>query len=610
MNLAILLGKSNKQEKSASSNIAMLLKGAPYGNDNASKDHVTQTDSKEFKQWFKDSQVVNKDGSPRIVYHGTAQDFNTFSTTAMQDAHNSANEGGIFFATTPEMASEFASLAAKPESSGGGDFDLFAPEPGDADYVEHGNGANVMPVYLSMQNPLKLEASDVMRERHDMLTNDPSKMRAVIAQAKKDGYDGLIIKKYPEDLNGKLFVEKQYVVFDASQIKSAVGNNGKFSTKNSDITKADVNSLDRVAHQASTSPLNLIAPPSAGQAKAGNYKKGHITINGIKIAIENPAGSKRQPQYPTLTAHYGYVKGTIGADGGQIDIFVKPSTPTNWKGNVYVIDQLFENGEFDENKVMFGYDSEQEAKRAYLSNYTSDWNGFGGITEITQDQFKSSLKQDATNGLNKGAPYGNDNASKDHVAQSESKEGYTQAQRESLKQLKSETARLQKSGRIPIGVRSDVNLNGSKVPVEHVKEYLQMTSQGYPLDKSINGIVLKYGEEFKSPDEPPKIALMTPKACYENSAKMSVAMGGKLGYAEGYVYPKGLIPLQHAWNYDLKTGEVIDHTLGWSPKASYYGVKIPATELLKQLTDSRVYGALEDNNTFRPSKLALRMIKS
>lgn len=172
-----------------------------------------------------------------------------------------------------------------------------------------------------------------------------------------------------------------------------------FSYDDNNVKKSS--NLDNEAHRAATSSLNLRAQPTDKQAKAGNYKKGHVVINGIRIAIENPAGSKRKPEWPNLTAHYGYVKGTIGTDGGQIDIFLRPGTPTDWKGNVFVIDQLFENGEFDENKVMFGWDNERDAKRAYLSNYSLDWKGFGNITEITQEQFKQSLRQNATNNMNK-----------------------------------------------------------------------------------------------------------------------------------------------------------------------------------------------------------------
>ena len=68
------------------------------------------------------------------------------------------------------------------------------------------------------------------------------------------------------------------------------------------------------AHEAATSQRNDLAAPTEAQIEAGNYKKGHVRINGLDISIENPAGSKRRPEWPALQNHYGYIKGTIGKD--------------------------------------------------------------------------------------------------------------------------------------------------------------------------------------------------------------------------------------------------------------------------------------------------------
>ncbi len=47
-----------------------------------------------------------------------------------------------------------------------------------------------------------------------------------------------------------------------------------------------------------------------------------------------------------------------------------------------------DGGRFDEAKVMLGFIDEARAKAAYLSNYSSGWKGFGGITAMTIDDFK------------------------------------------------------------------------------------------------------------------------------------------------------------------------------------------------------------------------------
>lgn len=134
--------------------------------------------------------------------------------------------------------------------------------------------------------------------------------------------------------------------------------------------------------------------PTEKQKEVGNYKKGHISIRGFEITIEQPKGSYRKGTDPdgiewkTLMHNdYGYFTKTLGKDGDAIDVFIGPNPE---KGKIFPIDQFF-NGEFDETKVMFGFDSKEEAKKAYLSNYEKDWKGFKYITEVDLDTFKRWL---------------------------------------------------------------------------------------------------------------------------------------------------------------------------------------------------------------------------
>ena len=39
---------------------------------------IAQTETKQFKKWFGKSKVVNEDGSPLVVYHGTDSSFTSF----------------------------------------------------------------------------------------------------------------------------------------------------------------------------------------------------------------------------------------------------------------------------------------------------------------------------------------------------------------------------------------------------------------------------------------------------------------------------------------------------------------------------------------------------
>ena len=136
--------------------------------------------------------------------------------------------------------------------------------------------------------------------------------------------------------------------------------------------------------------------PTEAQKSAGNYKKGHINIGGYDITIENPKGSERsgvdangQPWSVTMNNSYGYIRGTEGVDGDHIDVFLSDN-PAD--GKVYVIDQINEDGSFDEHKVMYGFLSAETACAAYLANYSSGWKGLGTITEVSKDEFKKWIK--------------------------------------------------------------------------------------------------------------------------------------------------------------------------------------------------------------------------
>lgn len=140
--------------------------------------------------------------------------------------------------------------------------------------------------------------------------------------------------------------------------------------------------------------------PTPAQAEAGNYRKGKVTIHGLTIAIENAQGSTRRgvdedgnAWESTLAHHYGDIKGTIGADGDSVDVFIGDSPESE---TAYVVDQLNDSGNFDEHKVMLGFDSEADAKAGYLANYEPGWRGFGGITPVPVSGLKTWLKRGNT----------------------------------------------------------------------------------------------------------------------------------------------------------------------------------------------------------------------
>ena len=154
---------------------------------------------------------------------------------------------------------------------------------------------------------------------------------------------------------------------------------------------------EKVVSAIKSAEAEVDTNPTEGQKKAGNYKMGHVTVDGYDITIENPKGSVRRGTDPSGKAWeqemhntYGYIRGTEGVDGDHIDVFLSDDPTT---GGVYVVDQVDpQSGEFDEHKVMYGFGSRLQAEEAYLSNYEKGWKGLGEITYVSKEEFKKWIE--------------------------------------------------------------------------------------------------------------------------------------------------------------------------------------------------------------------------
>ena len=154
------------------------------------------THSQQFKRWFGDwekkpysaSKVVDADGKPLVVYHGTDADFTVFKS----------KDGNYWFSASEDYAEAMA---------------------------EERGGNRVMQTYLNMRKPYyaKLKPSQF---------SDPNFEAAIIREAKSKGYDGVILEN---DTSNDLEKDTFYVVFAPTQIKSATDNIGTFDGSNPDI---------------------------------------------------------------------------------------------------------------------------------------------------------------------------------------------------------------------------------------------------------------------------------------------------------------------------------------------------------------------------------------
>lgn len=170
-----------------------VLRGVPrYHRVELEKQPASEAEA--FAAWFGDSKVVDQDGKPLPVYHGTtsAKDFARFRTPA-------------YFTSMPDAAQVFGEDAALQDVEYEGGRETVV-------------GSRVLPVYLSIENPLELTRFDDFAE---WTGRDRTK-------AERQGYDG--VKIVMPDSG-----EQLWMAFRPGQIKSAIGNNGDFDPKNPDI---------------------------------------------------------------------------------------------------------------------------------------------------------------------------------------------------------------------------------------------------------------------------------------------------------------------------------------------------------------------------------------
>jgi len=140
--------------------------------------------------------------------------------------------------------------------------------------------------------------------------------------------------------------------------------------------------------------LKIAKELSEKQKESGNYKKQHRMFEGLDISIENPKGSIRsgvdkdgKEWSCELYHHYGYIKGTKGNDKDHIDVFINVGAKKNLP--VFVVNQVdVKSKKFDEHKVMLGFNTAEEAEKAYLANYEKGWKGLDSIVQLSMDDFK------------------------------------------------------------------------------------------------------------------------------------------------------------------------------------------------------------------------------
>lgn len=176
--------------------------------------HVSDAGVKNFWRWFGNSKLVDKQGRPLIIFHGTKADVKVFS---LEHASPRTDHGwfgrGFYFTGSPDLAGAYATR--NPDGS-------VSQAP-----------ANVMLVYVRAEKPFYIDLSNMSYEDGSTFTRKyggPDGWRAWLSS---HGYDAVIGTRDP-NIAGKGAEHWEIVVFDPTQIKS-VFNTGEFNRNNDAI---------------------------------------------------------------------------------------------------------------------------------------------------------------------------------------------------------------------------------------------------------------------------------------------------------------------------------------------------------------------------------------
>lgn len=175
---------------------------------------------------------------------------------------------------------------------------------------------------------------------------------------------------------------------------------GSYAIESLDMFTAPPDAPEGVGQEAGEADIEAArqgtdTDPTEAQKESGEYAKGEVDIHGLTVAIENPKGSERSGESQdgdkwsvSMANDYGYIKGTKGADGDEVDAFIGPDRDSD---RVFVINQVDQEGELDEHKVMLGFATKEAAEQGYLASYRTGWDGLGSTAEMSADELKDWL---------------------------------------------------------------------------------------------------------------------------------------------------------------------------------------------------------------------------
>jgi SAM-dependent methyltransferase len=256
-----------------------------------------QIDTPAFKKWFGESEVITRNGKPRIMYHGTG-----WTNLSEFRSYRSRNQIAGFFAFDPQFANEFAVIYA-PQS--------FNDDEEDDSGIK--KSATIYPVYLSLKKVFDIRKKedrdavsfDQLVDRNGWVegrngwTWTVLEQPELVSRMKRSGFDAFI-----DFENGSKLEPTGIAAFDPRNIKSAIGNRGTF-----DPTDPDIRNPMKTNPMDPRSSMTQIEGTKKTYAKAAKMLTGKVIDYGAGLGVGTD---------------------TLRAQGLSVDSF--EPYPKKWKG--------------------------------------------------------------------------------------------------------------------------------------------------------------------------------------------------------------------------------------------------------------------------------------
>lgn len=228
-------------------------------NSNGKPIHNTEEGIRNFHKWFGNSKTVDEHGRPHVYYHGTSSNIDKFDLSRTGKG-NDQYGSGFYFANNPETASHY--------SSASGEYEYHGDKP---------KSQNVIPVHVSIKNPIDKDDERPLSRAHihALITSSPNHEETLgdnwghipsegyhrVLRNAIDAYSDIpryhamnslhndFYGKHPEEFlkNFKKITKHDGVIseggriltaFSPNQVKSSLGNSGRFSKRKDEITES------------------------------------------------------------------------------------------------------------------------------------------------------------------------------------------------------------------------------------------------------------------------------------------------------------------------------------------------------------------------------------